>query len=136
MLLALLALALIAVVLAAPLGIRRVRDWRARRPTRRRRAPRGFTSPRAVSSGGRRQMSVGDAVTLCVRVGGGVHESPALVLASWHGSPRNEIGCVVVRAKIAGASFLGRALDIGQVESWLRLPHVSFRSEGDDRWWK
>ena len=34
MLLALLALALIAVVLAAPLGIRRVRDWRARRPTR------------------------------------------------------------------------------------------------------
>src|SRR5215218_8643551 len=32
MLLALLALALIAMVLAAPLGLRRLREWRARRP--------------------------------------------------------------------------------------------------------
>ena len=34
MLLALLALALIAMVLAAPLVLRRLRDWRARRPAR------------------------------------------------------------------------------------------------------
>ena len=81
-------------------------------------------------------MSVGDAVTLCVRVGDGVHESPALVLAAWDGSARNEIGCVVVRPKIHGAAFRGHQIAIGQVESWLRLPHVSFRSEGDDRWWK